>query len=63
MMALSFFDGASQGIPSQCGVGMVLFLSEKHYFYSKLGAVYGSITLVELIALSALLFFAKERGI
>jgi len=42
---------------------MVLFLSEKHYFYLKLGEGYGSDTRAELIALWALLLFAKGRGI
>jgi hypothetical protein len=27
-----FFDGASQGHPARCGVGVVLFISANHYY-------------------------------
>lgn len=28
-----FFDGACQGLPLVCGVGVVLFMSQNHYIH------------------------------
>jgi hypothetical protein len=41
-VAWSYFDGTIQGFPTQCGVGMVLFLSQEHFYCLKLGVGTGT---------------------
>ena len=58
-----FFDGATQGDPSLCGAGVVLYLKEGHFFHSRWGLGEGTNNKAELLALYMLLLVAHEKGI
>jgi hypothetical protein len=53
-----FFDGASQNNGKACGGGVILFLSEYHFFNIKMGLDSSSNNFVELMALTLLILFA-----
>jgi ribonuclease HI len=54
-----FFDGAFQGHPPMCGVGVVLHLKKNHYIHIRYAPSSGTNNRVEFIALWTLL----EAGI
>jgi hypothetical protein len=58
-----FFDGSSQGHPPRCKVGVVLFITSKHFFHIIYAPSLGSNTKAEFLALYSLLFFAKSHGL
>jgi ribonuclease HI len=53
-----FFDGASQGNPSVCGVDAVLFINANHHFEMHFSPGRGSNMKAELSAIWALIFLA-----
>jgi ribonuclease HI len=58
-----FFDGASQGHPPMCGVGVVLFFNQSHYIHIRYAPGRGTNNRVEFIALWTLLNVAKEKDL
>lgn len=58
-----YFDGAAQGEPTVCGVGVVLHLNEDHFFRLKWGLGEGTNNRAELLALYMLLIFAHEKEV
>ena len=58
-----YFDGASQGDPTMCGVGVVLFLEEGHHFQDRWGIGEGTNKKVELLALYMLMLLAHDKGV
>jgi ribonuclease HI len=57
----AYFDGASQN--QLCGGGVVLFLSDNHFYKIKMGLGQGTNNYVELMALKLLLQFVGEKGV
>lgn len=57
-----FFDGASQGHPPYCGVGVVLFVSQNHFIHIRYSPDRGTNNRAELIALWTLLEAASKKG-
>lgn len=57
-----YFDGAAQGVPSACGGGSVLYLSDTHFFKIKARLGNGSNNFAELLSFKLLLLFALEKG-
>jgi len=51
-----FFYGTSQGNPTICGVGVVFFIIQSHFFHLCYVVGSGSNTMTELQALHVLLF-------
>lgn len=58
-----YFDGSAQGDPIYCGAGVVLYLTEEHYYLLKWGLGVGTNNKAELLALYMLLIFAHEEGL
>jgi hypothetical protein len=58
-----YFDGASQGHPPSCGVGVVLYINQNHYIYIRYAPGGGKNNKVELIALWTLLETSKKKDI
>jgi ribonuclease HI len=58
-----FFDGACQGHPPRCGVGVVMYLSSTHYIHIRYAPGGGTNSRAELTALWTLLEAAKEKSI
>jgi hypothetical protein len=58
-----FFNGASQNDGKIYGGGVVLYLSDSHFFKLKMGLGSGSNNYTELMALKLLLTFVEEKGI
>ena len=58
-----FFDGASQNNGLACGGGLVLFLSDSHFFKLNMGLGFDSNNYAELMALKLLILFAREKGV
>ena len=56
----AFFDGASQN--NVCGGGVVLYLTESHYFVLSMGLGGGTNNFSELLSLKFLLIFSLENG-
>jgi hypothetical protein len=56
----AFFDGASQNI--LCGGGVVLYLSDLHFYKIKMGLGQGTNNYVEVMDFLLLLKFACEQG-
>jgi ribonuclease HI len=54
-----FFDGASQGYPPLCGVGIVLFISKDDFFNVRYVPSRGTNMKGELSAMWNLLFYAN----
>lgn len=58
-----YFDRAAQGDHIYCGVGVVLYLTEDHFFLLKWGLSLGTNNKAQLLALYMLLIFAHEKGL
>jgi ribonuclease HI len=58
-----FFDGASQNNGESCGGGVVLFLTQNHYFKISMGLGPGTNNRAELMALKLLLLFVVDKNI
>jgi ribonuclease HI len=58
-----YFDGASKNDVQNCGGGVVLYLTNTHYFNLTMGLGSGTNNYVELMALKVLLTIFRERGI
>ena len=56
-----YFDGASQGSPTTCNGGCILYLSDTCYFKLKAGQGQGSNNYAEVLALKLHLLFALEK--
>ena len=56
----AFFDGAAQN--DYCGGGVVLFLTDSHYFVLSMGLGEGKNNFSELMSLKLLLIFSLEKG-
>lgn len=56
----AYFDGSAQ--QDGCGEGVVLHLSEDHYFKIKMGLGRGTNNYLELNSLRLLLIFSLEKG-
>ena len=56
----AFFDGEAQN--NSCGGGVVLFLTESHFFVLSMGLGGGTNNFAELMSLKLLLMFAVEKG-
>jgi hypothetical protein len=62
-ISMGYFDGASQGHPPKCGVGVVLLINQNHYIYIRYAPGGGTNNRVELIALWTLLETTKQKDI
>jgi len=58
-----YFDGASQGHPPRCGVGVVLYISHNHYIFIRYALGQGSNNMSEFIALWTLLETTKGKNV
>ena len=58
-----YFDGATQGDPTYCDAGAVLYLIEDHFYLLNSGLGFGTNNKVELLALYMLLIYAHEKGL
>jgi ribonuclease HI len=58
-----YFDGASQGHPPSCRVGVVMFINQNHYIYIRYAPGQGSNNRAELIAMWTLLEMTKQKDI
>jgi ribonuclease HI len=58
-----YFDGASQGHPPRCGVGVVLYIIHNHYIFIRYVLGQGSNNRAEFIALWTLLETTKEKNV
>jgi hypothetical protein len=56
-----FFDGAAQGHPSKCSVGVVLFIIQTHYIHIRYAPRRGTNNKDEMIALWTLLETTKQK--
>ena len=61
LFPMAFFDGFTA--ESTRGAGLCIWINEQHYISIKLGCGCSTNTRVELLALWALLFIAKEIGL
>lgn len=57
----AFFDGAWQGPGSTCGGGVVLYLSQNHFFALSMGLGVGINNYAELMGLKLLMLFSIEQ--
>jgi len=58
-----YLNGASQGHPPNCGVGVVLFIRKNYYIFIRYVLDLGSNNRVGYIALWTLLETAKEKNV
>jgi ribonuclease HI len=58
-----YFDGACQGHPPVCGIGVVLFLNHSHYLYIRYAPRSGTNNMVEFIDLWTLLEAAIKKDV
>ena len=56
-----YFYGSALGDPKNCGVGGIIYLSEDHYIYFKVGLGLGTNNYVELLGIKLLLKLALEK--
>jgi ribonuclease HI len=60
---LGYFDGASQGHPPKCGVGVVLYFNNSHYLFIRYAPGHGSNKKFEFISLWTLLETKKSKDV
>ena len=58
-----YFDGSTTGEPKICGAGGMLYITNEHYFYFKVGLGVPTNNSAELCALNLLLILARKNNI